>query len=268
MSLPPVPRYNVLGVGISATDMESVTFRIIDAARSGSPLGVSALAVHALMEASGDPDYRARLNALDIATPDGQPVRWAMNLLHGTALRERVYGPFLMRSVCAAAAREGRPVLHFGTTPETLSRLTASLMATHPGLRVVGERASRFRRVTETEAGDDARAINESGARIVFCGLGCPRQEAWIHSMRPRVGAPLIGVGAAFALWSGDRGMAPRWMQDRGLEWLYRLGQEPGRLAGRYLVQGPGFFVRVALQKAGKRPPEAIARAVGPDYWG
>jgi N-acetylglucosaminyldiphosphoundecaprenol N-acetyl-beta-D-mannosaminyltransferase len=263
----PAPRSNVLGVGISKTDYADATERIISAARAGSPLGVSALAVHAVMEAQADPAYRARLNALDLATPDGQPVRWALNLLHGAGLRDRVYGPFLMRSVCAAAAQGGLPVFLFGASEATLGRLSSGLRAAHPGLLIAGTRASRFRRISGAEAAEDARAIAASGARIVFCGLGCPRQEAWVHAMRPLIPAPLIGVGAAFALWAGERSMAPAWMQGAGLEWLYRLGQEPGRLAGRYLVQGPGFFARVALQKMGQRPPDMDPSAT-PDYWG
>jgi exopolysaccharide biosynthesis WecB/TagA/CpsF family protein len=258
----------VLGVGISRVDPESAAELILKAARERSAFSASALAVHAVMEARGDPFYRARLNALDLAAPDGQPVRWALNVLHSAGLRQRVYGPFLMRALCAAAAREGIPVFLFGATGDTLGRLSANLTAAHPGLFVAGTRASRFRRASEAEARDDARAISDSGAGIVFCGLGCPRQEAWVHAMRPLVSAPLIGVGAAFALWAGERPMAPTWMQENGLEWLYRLCQEPRRLAGRYLVQGPGFFLGVALQKLGRRQPAIEPSAVEPDYWG
>jgi exopolysaccharide biosynthesis WecB/TagA/CpsF family protein len=268
MSPPLAPRYNVLGVGLSATDYATATALVIEAARAGKPLGVSALAVHAVMEGVADPEYRARLNGLDLAVPDGQPVRWALNALHGTGLRERVYGPFLMRSVCAAAAAQDLPVFLFGATGPTLARLSDSLRAAHAGLQVAGTRPSRFRRVSEDEARQDARAITESGARIVFCGLGCPRQEAWVHAMRPLVNMPLLGVGAAFALWSGERAMAPPWMQRGGLEWLYRLSQEPGRLAGRYLGKGPGFVGRVALQGLGRRPPGMAPQPVSPDYWG
>ena len=268
MSPSPVPRRNVLGVGISAVDAPTAAGRILEAARSKTPLGVSALAVHAVTVARGDPAYRARLNGLDLAVPDGQPVRWALNLLHAAGLGERVYGPFLMRSVCAGAALEGLPVYLFGTTQATLERLSANLAAAHPGLKIAGIRASRFRRASEDEARRDARDVEASGARIVFCGLGCPRQEAWVHAMRPWVSAPLVGVGAAFPLWARERSMAPAWMQDRGLEWLYRLLQEPGRLAGRYLVQGPGFFAGVALQKLGRRPPDDAPSPVAPDYWG
>jgi exopolysaccharide biosynthesis WecB/TagA/CpsF family protein len=268
MSPSPEPRYNVLGVGISATDIESATGRIIAAARAGSPLGVSALAVHAVMEAQADEAYRRRLNSLDIAAPDGQPVRWSLNALHGVALRERVYGPHLMRSVCAAAAPEGIPIFLFGSADTVLCGLSENLLAAHPGLRIAGTRASRFRRATEAEARQDADMIRQSGARVVFCGLGCPRQEAWVHAMGSLIGVPLIGVGAAFPLWAKERAMAPSWMQDRGLEWLFRLTQEPSRLAGRYLVQGPGFFVRIALQRLGRTPPDIEARPVPPEYWG
>jgi exopolysaccharide biosynthesis WecB/TagA/CpsF family protein len=268
MSPNPVPRLNVLGVGISAVDYATATARIIEAARKGVRLGVSALAVHAVMEARADEQFRERVNSLDLAAPDGQPVRWAMNALHQAALRERVYGPFLMRSVCAAAATEGIPIFLFGTSASTLARLSEWLRAANPGLRIAGTQASRFRRVSEEEARNDAREITVSGARIVFCGLGCPRQEAWVHAMRPLIGAPLVAVGAAFALWAGERPMAPAWMQGIGLEWLYRLCQEPGRLASRYLVQGPGFFAGVALQKLGQSPPDIASRPVAPDYWG
>ncbi len=89
-----------------------------------------------------------------------------------------------------------------------------------------------------------------------------------MHAMRPLISAPLVGVGAAFALWAGERSMAPSWMQRSGLEWLFRLGQEPRRLAGRYLVQGPGFFLGVALQKLGRRPPDMAPVPVDPDLLG
>jgi exopolysaccharide biosynthesis WecB/TagA/CpsF family protein len=258
----------VLGVGVCGIGPAAAEERILQAARAGAAFSASAVAVHAVMEARDNPLYRARLNALDLAAPDGQPVRWALNGLYRAGLRDRVYGPFLMRSLCAAAAREGIPVFLFGTTESLLGRLSANLSAKHPGLFIAGMRASRFRRVTEAEARDDARSIAESGAGIVFCGLGCPRQEAWVHAMRPLVKAPLVGVGAAFALWAGERTMAPSWMQDNGLEWLYRLGQEPRRLAGRYLLQGPGFFLGVALQRLGRRQPAIAPVPVEPDYWG
>jgi N-acetylglucosaminyldiphosphoundecaprenol N-acetyl-beta-D-mannosaminyltransferase len=268
MNTAPFPRYDVLGVGISGTSPKAAADAIIASAKSKTPLAVSALAVHAVMEAHSHGAYRARLNALDIAAPDGQPVRWALNSLHGVHLAERVYGPFLMRDVCAEAARENLPIFLFGSDEATLVRLSERLRSLHPSLGIAGMRPSRFRRISKDEAIGDAAEIVASGARIVFCGLGCPRQEAWVHAMKPLVALPLIGVGAAFALWAGERSMAPAWMQDKGLEWLYRLGQEPSRLAGRYLVQGPGFFSAVAAQKLGLRTAGISPEPVEPEYWG
>jgi exopolysaccharide biosynthesis WecB/TagA/CpsF family protein len=264
----PVPRLNVLGVGIAATDLAAAAELVVAAAVERRAFAASALAVHAVMEAQSDPAYRARLNHLDLAAPDGQPVRWALNVLHGARLTDRVYGPFLMRRVCARAAELGLPVYFFGTTAPTLRRLTENLAAAYPDLRVAGTRPSRFRRATAAEAEADAAAIAASGARIVFCGLGCPRQEAWVHALRPLVAAPLVGVGAAFALWAGDRAMAPAWMQARGLEWLFRLLQEPDRLARRYVIQGPGYFAGLAHQYLGDPVADIAPTPVAPDYWG
>jgi N-acetylglucosaminyldiphosphoundecaprenol N-acetyl-beta-D-mannosaminyltransferase len=268
MTPPPVPRYNLLGVGVSVIDYEAAADRIMQAAHAALPFSASALAVHAIMEAQGDPSYRARLNSLDLALPDGQPVRWALNWLYAASLRDRVYGPFLMRALCANAAREGVPIFLFGTTPTVLEALSSNLSARNPGIRIAGARASRFRRASEAEAKEDARVISDSGARLVFCGLGCPRQEAWAHAMRPLIMAPIVGVGAAFALWAGERTMAPPWMQNNGFEWLYRLGQEPRRLAKRYIIDGPEYFLKIARQKFGGVQPDDACSAVSPDYWG
>jgi exopolysaccharide biosynthesis WecB/TagA/CpsF family protein len=265
---PSIPKYNVLGVGISGWERPDVVSFILDAAEAGRPLAVSALAVHAVMEAWDRPAYRSCLNSLDIATPDGQPVRWALNLLHNVALRDRVYGPFVMRDLCAGAAQRGVPIYLFGTPAETLERLSVRLPESHPGLKIAGSQPSRFRKISLEEVEADAQRIRESGAKLVFCGLGCPRQEAWVQTMRSRINAPLIAVGAAFALWAGERDMAPAWAQANGLEWLVRLVQEPRRLAARYLIQNPRFLAALTLQKMGRRPAELSPGPIEPEYWG
>jgi exopolysaccharide biosynthesis WecB/TagA/CpsF family protein len=261
-------RLNVLGTLVSVTDYARATAGMIAAARARRAWAGAALAVHALSESARDPLYRRRLNSLDLATPDGQPVRWALNWLHQAGLTARVYGPFLMRDVCAAAAREQLPVFLFGGSAGTLARLSAGLQAAHPGLVIAGTQPSRFRPVSAAEAAADAQAIIASGARLVFCGLGCPRQENWVHAMRPLLPMPALAVGAAFALWAGERSMAPAWMQRAGLEWLYRLRQEPVRLAGRYLIHNPLFLLRLVLQKTGLRVPAAPTEPAPPEYWG
>jgi exopolysaccharide biosynthesis WecB/TagA/CpsF family protein len=238
------------------------------AARAQQPFGAAALAVHGLMEARRDPAYRARLNSLDLTTPDGQPVRWALNSLHATGLADRVYGPFLMLHVCESAARERLPVFFFGGTADTLRKLSAALLQRYPGLIIAGTKPSRFSLLTAEEAVTDAREITASGARLVFCGLGCPRQENWVHAMRPLVNAPLLAVGAAFPLWAGERRMAPGWMQRGGLEWIFRLGQEPRRLLHRYLVFNPWFVLCWLRQKLNPSAYPLIGPEAPPVYPG
>jgi len=245
----PPARFNVLGTRISAVDYAQATGLLIAAAREQRPFGAAALAVHALMEARCDSAYRARLNSLDLAMPDGQPVRWALNSLHAAGLTDRVYGPFLLLNVCEAATREHLPVFFFGGTEATLRNLSAALLQRYPGLIIAGTKPSRFRPLTVDEAAADARDVAASGARLVFCGLGCPRQENWVHAMGPLINAPLLAVGAAFPLWAGERRMAPGWMQRCGLEWIFRLGQEPRRLLHRYLILNPWFLLCWLRQK-------------------
>jgi exopolysaccharide biosynthesis WecB/TagA/CpsF family protein len=173
-----------------------------------------------------------------------------------------------MLRVCEAAAAEGLPVFLFGSTDATLVALQGELTRRFPALKIAGARASRFREVGAAEADADAAAIRASGARLVFCGLGCPRQEHWVHAMRPRLDLPLVAVGAAFALWAGERPMAPGWMQRAGLEWLYRLAQEPRRLAFRYLVYNPWFVAAVLRQKISATAYPAEGREVPPRHFG
>lgn len=262
------PRHNILGTLISAVDYATATGLLIAAAKERRAFSASALAVHALGEARRDAVYQRKLNSLDLATPDGQPVRWALNWLHAAQLRDRVYGPFLMRDVCSAAAHENLPIFFYGATEATLTKLTANLCAENPQLIIAGTQPSRFRRISADEAKADADAIIASGARLVFCGLGCPRQEHWVHAMKPLLPMPTLAVGAAFALWAGERTMAPAWMQRAGLEWLYRFTQEPGRLWARYLVHNPLFAAGLFAQKLKLSRCVADTAPAAPEYWG
>lgn len=239
---------NVLGVTIDAVDYEAAVGKIIAAARARQPLAVSALAVHGVMTGVLDPEHGYRLNHLDLVVPDGQPVRWALNLLHGTALTDRVYGPTLTLKVCEAAAREGLPLYLYGSRPEVLESLTKNLTRRFPALQIAGSQPSRFRQVSAAEKEEIAREIRESGAAIVLVGLGCPRQETWAYEYRELLGMPILAVGAAFDFHAGTLPQAPAWLQRWGLEWLFRLVQEPGRLWKRYAYLNPLFLGMLALQ--------------------
>ncbi len=253
---------NVLGIGISAVDYAAAVDTIIDAAHNDRPFKVSALAVHGVMTGVLDPAHRWRLNAFDLVAPDGQPVRWALNALHGTGLRSRVYGPTLMLRVCRRAAEEGLPIYLYGSRPEVLAPLAENLTRQFPGLRIGGSRPSLFRRSTEDEKHHIAQEIADSGSKIVFVGLGCPRQEVWVHEYAGLLPCPAIAVGAAFDFHAGLLKQAPAWMQDSGMEWLYRLAQEPRRLWRRYLLLNPLYLALFATQAI--RPTAFSDRGVEP----
>lgn len=239
---------NLMGVLIDAVDYEAAVDRITAAAQARQPLAVSALAVHGVMTGVLDAEHRHRLNAFDLIVPDGQPVRWALNLLHRTGLPDRVYGPELMLRTCARAADEGLPVFLFGGTEQMLSELRDKLSQRFPRLPFAGQRASRFRRVTPSERDELVDEIRGSGAAITFVGLGCPRQEVFAYEFRERLSMPVLAVGAAFAFHAGLTPQAPRVMQRAGLEWLYRLGCEPRRLWKRYVVLNPLYLTLLGLQ--------------------
>lgn len=248
-----VPKVPLFGIGISATDYVRACAAIMDAARANRSYAVSALATHGLTAAARDAELGELVNSIELVTPDGQPVRWAMNLLHGTGLRERVYGPDLVAAVCAAAAAEGMGIYLFGSTPATSRAVAEELPRRYPGLRVVGAQPDRFREATPEEDAADIDRIRASGANIVLVGRGCPRQERWVATHRGLVPAPMLAVGAAFDYIAGNIRRPPRWMQRAGLEWLFRLTQEPSRLFRRYLVHNSLFCVMLAREVLKKR---------------
>lgn len=236
---------------ISVTDYAEVVRCVLAAAAANRPLLVAASDVHMLIQARRDPAFAAALNAFDIVVPDGQPVRWGLRLAQHANLRERVYGPTLMLEVCAAAARAGLPVFLYGGRTDVLARLRGRLLARFQGLQIAGAIAGRFRPLTRAEQEQDARAVTDSGARVAFIGMGCPRQEWWTFHMRERISMPLLAVGAAFDFHAGLVSQAPRWMQSRGLEWLYRLAADPKRLWRRYIFLTPRYIPLITAQALG-----------------
>lgn len=210
---------------------------------------VTAAAVNLVMSARDDPATMQAVLGATLAVPDGQPLVWALHLL-GHRGATRVYGPDLMAHFCAHAATTGTPIyLYGGRSPEALDLLTKRLHERFPGLRVVGGWSPPFRPLTPAERDHVVAEIDASGAQVVWVGTGQPKQELWMHEMRPFLAAPLlVGVGAAFDFHAGIVSQAPSWMQRNGLEWLYRLSREPRRLWRRYLTQNPRFMVGFARQ--------------------
>jgi exopolysaccharide biosynthesis WecB/TagA/CpsF family protein len=232
---------NVLGVRVCAVDYEFAISRIIACALTGQRCTVSALAVHGVMTGALDSIHRYRLNHLDLVVPDGQPVRWALNLLHGAKLRDTVCGPVLTAKLCEEAARQALPVYFYGSTAATLKELQAHLCERFPALLIAGAEPSKFRQLTEAEQQEAAERIRASQARILFVGLGCPRQEVFAYEMGELLPMPILAVGAAFDYHAGLLRETPAFLQRIGLMWLHRLAQEPKRLWRRYLVTNTQF---------------------------
>jgi N-acetylglucosaminyldiphosphoundecaprenol N-acetyl-beta-D-mannosaminyltransferase len=239
---------NVLGVRVDAVDYEGAIDRIITAARQGKKLSVSALAVHGVMTGVLDETHRYRLNRLDLVCPDGQPVRWAINLLYKMGLPDRVCGPVLMLQICERAAREGLPIYLYGSRPEILESLIKNLCDRFPDLIIAGYQPSRFRQVSPEEKQQIVEDIRKSGAAMTFVGLGCPRQEVWVYEYSQDLDMPVMAVGAAFDFHAGRISQAPLFMQKWGLEWFYRLVQEPTRLWRRYVFLNPLYVSLFTLQ--------------------
>lgn len=235
-------RVRVFGVSVTPCTYASAVGAVLEAARAHRSFGVAALATHGLMTAVEDAEFRAAVERLDLVTPDGQPVRWALNLLIDEPLQERVYGPELAERACAAAAAEGIGIYLFGSTERTCDALAGALRSRYPQIRIVGVQPDRFREPTAEEDASDIARIIESGAGIVLVGRGCPRQERWVAAHLGVIPAAMLAVGAAFDYLSGTLALPPRWMQRAGLEWVHRLGQEPRRLWRRYLVTNTQFL--------------------------
>lgn len=242
---------SVLGVRVNVVDYDAVISKIVAAARHGQPLSVSALAVHGVMTGALDPAQKYRLNRLDILTPDGQPVRWALRLLHGEKLPDRVSGPDLVEYLCRECARQQLSLYLFGSTAAVLSGFTANMQRRFPGLRIAGGEPSQFRTLNAFERQALLKRIAESGANLLFVGLGCPRQEVFAFENTLDLKMPVLAVGAAFDFHAGSLKRAPQWMRACGLEWVSRLAADPARLWRRYLLLNPLFLWMICLQWLG-----------------
>jgi N-acetylglucosaminyldiphosphoundecaprenol N-acetyl-beta-D-mannosaminyltransferase len=248
----------VLGVPLAVSDYREVIDWMHAVIATGGRGYVTAAAVNLVMSAREDPATMNAVLGATLAVPDGQPLVWALRAL-GHPGATRVYGPDLMALFCQSAAREGTPIyLYGGRTPEALTLLQQRLRERFPGLQIAGAYSPPFRPPTPEEDEQQARAIDDSGAEVVWVGTGQPKQELWMHRMRPRLQAPLlVGVGAAFDFHAGLVSQAPPWMQRSGLEWAYRLSREPRRLWRRYLSQNPLFIALFARQYARHRRARA-----------
>ncbi|NOY62918.1 MAG: WecB/TagA/CpsF family glycosyltransferase [Gammaproteobacteria bacterium] len=208
--------------------------------------------VHMCMEAFDDSHFREIVNSADLTIPDGMPLTWAQKLL-GHKEAKQVRGYDLTLALCQMAAKENIPVGFFGATPELLRTLGSALCDKYPGLNIAYSVSPPFRKITAEEDQQHTADINASGVKILFVGLGCPKQEWWMAEHREALHCTMLGVGAAFDFIAGNKKKAPLWLQKIGLEWLFRLATEPKRLWKRYLKHNPRFIYYLILQLLGKK---------------
>jgi N-acetylglucosaminyldiphosphoundecaprenol N-acetyl-beta-D-mannosaminyltransferase len=232
----------VLNINVNETNYTDATRQIQGWAQAGASRAVYATSMHGIMEAHDSPEFRGILNRADLITPDGMPLVWMLRM-KGNRGQQRVYGPSLMLNVLEMAARNRIPVGFYGGESSTLQTLVERMSRNYPGLQTVYAFSPPFRALSAQEDEQIRREIIESQVSILFVGLGCPRQEKWIDSQRGRIPAVMLGVGAAFDFHAGVKPQAPAWMQNAGLEWLFRLLSEPRRLWKRYLYHNPRFIV-------------------------
>jgi N-acetylglucosaminyldiphosphoundecaprenol N-acetyl-beta-D-mannosaminyltransferase len=238
---------NILGVRVDSTSYPDATHRVLTWASQAESRYVCHGVVASVMAARDSPAYRETLARADLVTPDGMPLVWLLRLL-GIRGATRVYGPDLMSILLAKSAVAGTPVGFYGGTEAVLQRLVGTAQRRFAGLQIVFAESPPFRPPTPEEDRRTIEGIEASGARILFVGLGSPKQELWMHAHVGRINAVMLGVGAAFDFLAGAKPQAPRWMQSSGLEWLFRLITEPGRLWRRYLVGNPRFAVLALAQ--------------------
>ncbi len=250
------PRANVLGVGISAINMNRAVELADNHIARCKPGYVCVSPVHAVMEAQADPVFKSILNHSTITTPDGMPLTW-VGRLQGFRDMDRVYGPDFMLEMCRLSVTRGYRQFLYGGKPGVAEKLRDSLVARFPGLQVSGTYTPPFRPLGREEEADLIAHVAAARPHIFWVGLSTPKQERFMARYVSRLNVPLmVGVGAAFDFHTGNLKEAPRWMKRSGLQWLHRMAQEPRRLGPRYLTTNPRFLFAIALQLSGlSRPP-------------
>lgn len=235
----------VLHVPIDVLTWDAVIDKIAHSGACHKSSLVCICNVHMTVTADQDPELAEVLQHADMVTPDGAPVAWAIRRT-GFPDQQRINGPDLMWRYLAEAERLGQVVFFYGGMDATLAALKNNMLAAFPKLKIGGMVSPPYRALTAEEDQAYVDQINAAGTAVLFVGLGCPKQEKWMHAHRGRIHAVMVGVGAAFDYHAGTIKRAPLWMQNCGLEWFHRLCSEPRRLWKRYLVTNTLFVIGMA----------------------
>lgn len=237
----------ILRTRIHCLNYEDATHTIVQWAKDRQSCYVCAANVHMLMEAWDSLEFAKVLEDAAMVTPDGMPLVWGLRLL-GFPDASRVYGPTLTLHICEAAAGAQIPIGLYGGTPESLREFTKFLESKFPSIRISCAISPPFRPLTSEEDNEYTQTITNSGVKILLVGIGCPKQEKWMAAHQGKVQAVMLGVGAAFDFHSGQVKQAPTFMQQAGLEWLFRLIMEPRRLWKRYIYNNPRYICVFIIQ--------------------
>jgi len=241
--------FDVLGVRVDVVQIADVIHHMrqwIDA--KGPCRWIAVTGMHGVMVAQDDPGFRNTLQAADLVVPDGISLVW-LGRMRGRRLQRRVYGPDLIQGFFGDPVANGTRHFLYGGGPGVAESLASVLKRRYPSVQIVGTITPPFRSLNAEEEDDAVAQINAAAPDVVWVGLSTPKQEIWMQRHRSRLCVPvLVGVGAAFDFISGRVRQAPRWLRDRGLEWLWRLVREPRRLWRRTVVLGPRFVVKSLAQ--------------------
>jgi len=237
----------ILGVPVAISSYDEVVQKCLLWAAERQSRALVFANVHVVMEGVDDPAFFRCLQAADMVLPDGMPLVWALHAL-GESRAQRVYGPDTTVAMLAAAEKAGTPVGFYGASQAVLDSLVRVVRLRHPHLPVAYAESPPFRALTPEEDLAAVARIASSGARLLFVGLGCPKQERWVVEHLGKVPAVMFAVGAAFDFLAGSKPQAPRWMMRSGLEWVFRFATEPRRLAMRYLKHNPRFILKFLRQ--------------------
>ncbi|MBE9191355.1 WecB/TagA/CpsF family glycosyltransferase [Gloeocapsopsis crepidinum LEGE 06123] len=238
---------NVIDLPVTALSLKEQLEIILNWASHFESKTVCVANVHMLMEACKNPNFSTVLKDADLVTPDGMPLVWIMKLM-GAPWQNRVAGMDILLSLCHLAPKRNTSLFFLGSTTKILEKMKEEIHDKFPDLQIAGMESLPFRPLTEEEDRAIIQKINSSGAGVVLVSLGCPKQEYWIDQHKGKIHAVMIGLGGAFPVFAGIHKRAPFWMRNMGLEWLYRLIQEPRRLWYRYLTTIPPFLFLASVQ--------------------
>lgn len=243
-----IKKFTIISTNVTSTNYTQAISLITDNSIKRKQLKVTALAVHGLMESFFNKGLNYSLNNFDLLLPDGQPLRWVLNLFYNQNLNDRVSGPDLTTKLIDYSEEHKYKIIFYGSKESTLNKMKINLKKSNPNLNSVKFVSSKFKKINKEEQRKIAEELEDFKPNLVFVGLGCPRQEYWVHENSKYINCPVISVGAAFDYIAGNIKRAPKLMQDLGLEWLYRFLQEPFRLFYRYVFLNSYFLILIIIQ--------------------